>query len=465
MTDAILNHIKNLISAQTGLSLREQEEEPLRDIVRGRMSALKLSSLEEYYELLSTGENSRREQEQLAILLTTGETYFFRDSGQFTLLKDKILPELIELRKSVCTLRIWSAACSSGEEAYSLAMLLDELLNDQSRWSIMILGSDVNDLALDKARHGAYSEWSFRATDDARRQCYFQRHGNAWVLDRRIRDRVTFRNVNMLADTFPNAASELIEMDLILCRNLFIYMLPGMVSRVTDKLTETLAEGGYLLTGHGELYAHHLGKLRTRIFPESIVYQKVSDPISPPFFPFQPACLPPRASGNLIPDAKTEKVTPPPIAPEEPVAAKETGIACKDAGSDAMQQAWTYANQGQPEKAASCCREMIAANPLDAEPYYLSALLAQERGDTGEAKVLLKKTIYLLPTFAAAYLELGDLYERENNGVQAIKMRTTALGLLKDLPPDLPVKLYGDSTAQEILEYVQQLIKLPDNTS
>jgi chemotaxis protein methyltransferase CheR len=451
--------------------LREQEEGPLRDIVRGRMSALKLSRPEEYYELLSTGENSRSEQEQLAILLTTGETYFFRDSGQFALLRDKILPKLIERRKSVRTLRIWSAACSSGEEAYSLAMLLDEVLSDQSRWNIMILGTDVNDLALDKARHAAYTEWSFRATDDAHRQRYFQRHGNAWVLDRRIRERVTFRNVNMLADTFPNAASELIEMDLILCRNLFIYMLPGMVSRVTDKLTETLAEGGYLLTGHGELYAHHLGKLRTRIFPESIIYQKVSAPVLPLSFPSQPACLPARVGGKLIPDVKTKQVPPFSIAPEELFSPKELaapieyGMACKIAGSDGMQQAWKYANQGQREKAASCCREMIAANPMDAEPYYLSALLAQERGDIEEAKIQLKKTIYLFPGFVAAYLELGDLYERENNGTQARKMRTTALELMKALPPGEPVRLYGDSTAREIMEYVQQLIKLPANTA
>ncbi|HET7831803.1 MAG TPA: CheR family methyltransferase [Gallionella sp.] len=403
------------------------------------------------------------------IHLTTGETYFFRDSGQFELLRKTILPELIERRQSVRTLRIWSAACSSGEEAYSLAMLLDEVLSDQSGWNILLLGSDVNECALEKARHAVYTEWSFRSMDDSHRRRYFRRHGGGWALDHRIRERVTFRMVNMLADPFPDAGSGLIEMDLILCRNLFIYLQPAMVSKVVDKLTETLAEQGYLLTGHGELYAHHPGKLQSRIFPESIIYQKVSEPVLAPFVPAGPTRLPQWQQDRTETETRAKPAAVSRHVHRGPVIAKEAAKKGKPASdktvSDEMQQAWEFANQGQWEKAAASCTAMINAYPLDAEPYYLSALLAQERGDVGEAITLLKKSIYLAPEFVAAYLELGDIYERERNIPQATKMRSTALELLKKLPPDELIKPYGAFTVKEILEYLEQLINSPSPAS
>lgn len=183
-------------------------------------------------------------------------------------------------------MRIWCAACSSGEEAYSLVILLNELMPDQSQWNVFILGTDINHSAIEKACQGIYTEWSFRNMSNELRQRYFQQRKNTWVLDDAIRNRVTFRHGDLVADEFPDYASELHDMDLILCRNTFIYMAPPVVSRIADKFAETLAEGGILITGHGELYAHHLGKLRARVFPESIVYQKLS----------APSCLPAMAA-------------------------------------------------------------------------------------------------------------------------------------------------------------------------
>ncbi len=109
--------------------------------------------------------------------------------------------------------------------------------------------------------------------------------------------------------------------------------------------------------------------------------------------------------------------------------------------------------------AAKSCREMIARNPLNAEPHYLMALLAQERGDFAEAKDLLKKVIYLAPSFIAAYLDLGDLYAREGEKERAVKMRSTARDLLKSLSGDEQIKLYGASTVNEVLQYVDHLLK------
>jgi chemotaxis protein methyltransferase CheR len=441
--EALPGQIRTLIANQIGLLVREQGDALLRKVVAERVQALHLSGAEQYFQFLKSDADLRHEREALAISLTTGETYFFRDSGQHVLLKNRIFPEFLERRKIERTLRIWCAACASGEEAYSLAILLDELMDQsQSQWTIFILGTDINHSAIDKAQQGIYTEWSFRNMSDERRRRYFHRHKNSWVLDDAIRSRVIFHSGDLVADEFPDDASDLYNMDLILCRNTFIYMPPLTVSRIINKFTETLVEGGVLITGHGELYAHPLGKLRAKVFPESIVYQKVTPPL------FSPA---PEKTAALSPVIQKTNVVATPPPPSSVEISNETVIS-------EMQQAWQYANQGQRERAVKSCVEMAAKNPLAAEPYYLLALLAQERGEFAEAKELLKKVMYLDHSFIAAYLDLGDLYEREGDSVRANKMRTTAHDLLKALSGDEQVKFYGDSSVNAVLQYIEHLL-------
>ncbi len=456
MEEALLKSIRELIASRIGMLVREQDVDLLRKVVAERMRVLHFSSAEQYMELLSSFADIRSEREELAILLTTGETYFFRDSGQHALLKDRLLPELLERRNLDRSLRIWSAACSSGEEAYSLAILLDELMPEQSQWDILILGTDINRHAIDKARRAAYTEWSFRGMSDERRKRYFHHHKDSWSLDDSIRSRVTFRTSDLVADPFPDQAAGLHDMDLILCRNTFIYMAPHIVSRIADKFGETLADGGMLITGHGELYAHHLGKLRTRVFPESIIYHKTSAPF---FAQTQVPPIAPRMA-ELVrawPAARLTAVPKP--APVAPVARPRFAPAEKQQAVTEMQQAWQYANQGQRDLAAKYCVEMITKNPLNAEPHYLLALLAQERAEAAEAKGMLKKVIYLDPSFIAAYLDLGDLYAQENDETRATKMRSTARDLLRALPGNDLVRFYGESTANALLQYVEHLLK------
>jgi len=183
MEEALLKQTRDLIASRTGLLMRDQDDAMLHKVVAERVKVLNLSGVEQYCQLLESDAYIRHEREEIATHLTTGETYFFRDSGQHVLLQNRILPELIERRKLKRTLRVWCAACSSGEEAYSLAILLDELMADQSQWDILILGTDINHSAIEKARQGIYTEWSFRGMSDERRQRYFHRHKDTWVLD------------------------------------------------------------------------------------------------------------------------------------------------------------------------------------------------------------------------------------------------------------------------------------------
>lgn len=455
MEEPLLNRARNLIADRTGLLVRELDEGLLARVVAERVSSLKLSSVEQYCQLLASDADLRHEREALAAPLTTGETYFFRDSGQQALLQNGILPELIERRKTGRALRIWSAACSTGEEAYSLAILLDELMAEPRQWNILILGTDINRHAIEKARRGVYTKWSFRGMSDERRQRYFHRHKDVWTLDERIRGCVRFQEADLLSDESYGYAGELHDMDLILCRNTFIYMTPKVVSRIVDKLTETLVDGGILVTGHGELYAHHLGQLRTRVFPESIVYQKVLSPYvpSPPVSNVEAPCSAPKKRTATVSAIRKARASAPVSIPQTTAVA-----AVQKKGAQEMERAWRYANQGQWAMATKACGEMIARDSLFADPHYLMALLAQERGDAAVAKSLLKKVIYLDPSFIAAYLDLGDLYAREGDDARAVRMRSVAHALLQKMPAGEVVRQYGPSTVDSILCYVEHLL-------
>ena len=159
MDDNLLQQFRRLISRKTGIFVRTEDLTALEKIISARMRLLGLSEPQDYLCLLSAETyESRYEWKELIIPLTIGESFFFRDKGQFAILKNRIMPELIEKAMSrgdpagrPC-LKIWSAGCSSGEEPYSLAILLDRLLPERKDWNISITRTDINEDALEKAR-------------------------------------------------------------------------------------------------------------------------------------------------------------------------------------------------------------------------------------------------------------------------------------------------------------------------
>ncbi|TSA00545.1 MAG: protein-glutamate O-methyltransferase CheR [Rhodocyclaceae bacterium] len=447
--------IEDVVRRTTGLQVRERDMAALSRWAAERARALALPTIERYGELLAEDSAvARRERELLTVKFTTGESYFFRDLGQFDLLAAKILPELIERRASKRKLRIWSAGCSTGEEAYSLAMLVDAMTPSLEGWEVLILGTDINSAALEKARRRVYREWSFRALDAERKQRYFDVHGDHWMIKESLRGRVDFRCLDLMGGRFPDPEAGLNEFDLILCRNVFIYLDVSAVSRITAKFAATLADDGYLLTGHNELFAHEVAPLRVRMFPQSAVFQKTSraavitglgEALATIPVPVV-AALPPPAIKPPAPRAASQgKPSPPPALPVE---------RC----DRLMQIAWREADSGMPDEASRSCREVIAINSLDPRPYFLLAQLAQERGDVPEAKILLNKVIYLDQTFVAAYLELGNLLAQSGDDTRARHMYKTVRTALERLPPQTVIAPYAESTATDILAYVDRLL-------
>jgi chemotaxis protein methyltransferase CheR len=263
-----------LIAQQTGLEIRERDQADLSEKIFLRMKAINILFPEEYYKFLRYNTiQSYQEWQRLVLLLTNLESYFFRDQEQFSLLRDRILPELIQSKEHNKTLRICSAGCSTGEEPLSIAILLKELIPDLEQWNLMILGVDINQEALKKARQGIYTPWSLRSIDPEIMQRYFLHINNQYHLDLQIKQMVKFKYINLVKDSF-NEHDEMRDMDLIICRNVFIYFEASAITKILDKFNQILQASGYLITGHTELCGQDLSHFETKLFPESLVYIK-----------------------------------------------------------------------------------------------------------------------------------------------------------------------------------------------
>ncbi|MBF0186708.1 MAG: protein-glutamate O-methyltransferase CheR [Magnetococcales bacterium] len=282
MTPPELDAFFTLVTEKTGLVTQPEDRITLQEKIRQRMTSLHLSSLTHYTTLLKCDDiTSRKEWRELVLLLTTGESYFFRDSGQITLLRTRILPELIQSRQHDRTLNIWSAGCSTGEEPYTLAIILDQLLPFWDEWQVTILGTDINEASLEKACSGHYSPWSFRKVPPAIINRFFNKEKSGdYTLETRIRQMVTFKKMNLIEDALPDPLLSTMGLDLIVCRNVFIYFDQETVQKLVGKFSGYLRPNGYLMTGHAELSTKEPAGLLSRIHPESVIYQKPSGILS-----------------------------------------------------------------------------------------------------------------------------------------------------------------------------------------
>jgi chemotaxis protein methyltransferase CheR len=278
LNKGLIEAFVRLIAKHTGLEIRERDKAALSEKIVLRMKDIKLDIPDTYYQLLkSSTSESHQEWKNFINLLTNSESYFFRDKDQFNLLRNHIFPELIQRKQDSKNIRICSAGCSSGEEPYSLAILLTELLPNPQEWNLKIVGIDINQEALHKAELGVYRPWSFRRVEEEVVQQYFQLINHQYHINSSIKQMVKFQSFNLFKEVFPRPGSEIQDLDLILCRNVFIYFEPSAIAKVLEKFYNALQPLGYLLTGHAELSGQNLSQFQTKVFPESVVYQKIID--------------------------------------------------------------------------------------------------------------------------------------------------------------------------------------------
>ena len=224
-----------LIQMRTGIRVGENRREILTQALKEGLESVKCTGLHQFFSCLQDAQTDSEVWNNLVRKITVGETYFFRDSDTIEALRRYILPDLIARHQTDRTLRLWSAGCATGEEPYTLAILLRQILSDIDRWKILILATDINRQFLSQAIAGRYRAWSFRETDPATQSTYFTRDGDTFTLEPAVREMVTFAYHNMADDNYPSPTNQTSNLDLILCRNVTIYLPTSLIHDIANR--------------------------------------------------------------------------------------------------------------------------------------------------------------------------------------------------------------------------------------
>jgi chemotaxis protein methyltransferase CheR len=393
---------------------------------------------------------------QLVAAVATNETYFFRTAAHFTALKDYLVPELIEKKRGegARTLRIWSAGCSTGEEAYSIAILLVEHFPELLSWDLKILATDIDVDALASASEAVYRPWSFRGVGpELMRKYWRELDGERYRVAEPVRSLVTFEAHNLFTDGYPFPANGTREIDVIFCRNVTIYFRPQTIRRVVEKFHDFLGDGGFLVTGAAEYSRDAYRDLEARVFPDSVVYQKPAPrPAAPKSFPL-PLIWPepPRRAARRRETPHGNNLLPPKPAETDAVdqAMELIGGGEIDAALVLLAEAAEKsprdaripsligrlaADRQHLSEAGYWLGRALALDPLNLWAHYFMALLWIEENKLDEALGALKKTIYIDPNFALGHFYLGRIHKAQGRSAQARKSFAVAKHVLAASP-------------------------------
>lgn len=493
LTETRWCRLSEFVAETTGLHFPRERRADLQRGLAGAARELGFEDVAAFAEWLLSTPLTTAQLQALAGHLTVGETYFFREKNTFDVLANHILPELTRLRRGrEQRLRFWSAGCCTGEEPYSLAILLHQVIPDLSNWHVTILATDINTRFLRRATAGSYGEWSFRDVPAGVRERYFRRTGAGhYALLPEIRKLVTFEYLNLVEDVYPSLATDTNAMDVILCRNALMYFTPAQMRKVVCNFHRALVEGGWLVVSPSEA-SHALFPQFTAVnFPGVILYRKDGATSRPErsrmpavygqtdeFLATAPEAAPPWAPPDVLPvEVPARRPTEEPAradASQTPFAAAETLYRQGRYGEAAALLASmdrhaaeppvfsllarALANQGQLAEALAWCERWIAADKLDPAAHYLHAVVLLERGDSERARSSLQRAVYLNPDLALAHFALGNLARSRGRIEEAEKHFANALRLLDRYQPSEILPESDGLTAGRLAETITAMM-------
>jgi chemotaxis protein methyltransferase CheR len=482
---ADLERFRSIVAVRLGLQFDDGKKELLADVLRQRLRADGRPAATYLASVSSSGTNGREELRALAAHLTVTETYFFRDSNQFHALTGSALPQAIRVHAADRRLRLLSAGCASGEEAYSLAILLRERFPELSSWQIEILGLDLNPAMIAKARKARYTKWSLRDTPDALRDKYFGSDGAEYALDEGIHRMASFEERNLAVGDLAG----LNAFDIILCRNMIMYLVPEAAQSAIRALTQALAPEGVLFLGYAETLrglSHDFHLLHTH---EAFYYQKRPEAGQPPPSSSEAqrslAATPlvdladiawvdavRRASErieSLSRDCTARTEPAPKVAGRAPVelgflfellrqerfreALEALGKLPPETGRDPdiqILRAGLLTHCGDLEAAEAVCRQILSVDDLNAGAHYLTALCREHVGDVQAAMEHDRAAIYLDGAFAMPHLHIGRIAKRQADWITARRELEHAEMLLSREDPSR-ILLFGGGFSREAL--------------
>jgi len=456
LPETLLAPLRRAIASATGLDFSRESAADFTRRIAAAAQASGERDVETYARRLLAGV-IRDHVEELARHLTVGETYFFREPAAFRALEQHVLPRLLRSRQAGRKLRIWSAGCCTGEEAYSIAILLDRLMPGQGGWDVTLLATDINPSFLERAAEGVYGEWSFRGAPSWMKARYFteREEGQFQVVDR-IRDRVAFSCLNLADDVYPRLVGTTGAMDIIFCRNVLMYFTQQQIDRVIARLHRCLADGGWLLVSPAETAFRPFSGFVQEIVDDAILYRKSShsgEQLPPHATPAAVAL--PASAGRKFPKAlPLERHARNPVVRQADAPATPPTARVRNTLVDAAR---TSANDGRLAEAAEWCDQAIAGDKLNAATHYLSALIALERDQSSRAVQSLTRALYLDPAFVLAHFALGNVRLGQGRRADAERHFLNALALLEGRPRDDVLPESDGLTAGRLGEIIEAL--------
>ena len=492
VSETLLTNLGDFVGSRLGLLF---PRERWNDLERGARAASRecafKDDVERFIERVLSSDLTQRELETLASHLTVGETYFFREKSSLEAFERQIVPELIRMRRGFGGhLRIWSAGCATGEEPYSLAIVLSRLIADLKEWKITILATDLNTRSLQKASEGIYTDWSFRDTPHWVKSTYFKANpGGRWAISPAIKKMVTFSYLNLVEDLYPSLLNSTNAMDVILCRNVLMYFSGEAVKKVIHGFHRSLADAGWLIVSPAETSQTLFTAFTSVSFAGATLYRKGANRpqmVTAPLFHAQDEVqVGNQATSLAIPNTESTWASSPdaslalPDTDRPPETLKAVPLyeqalegyqrGCyEDAAqivvallsrneNDARAMlllARVYANQGKLTAAITWCDKAIASDKMTACAHYLRATILQEQGLPEEAVRSLRRAVYVDPRFALGHFALGSLALGRGELKESEKHFENVLLLLASYGPEETVPESEGLSARRLREIV-----------
>lgn len=421
------------VEAQIGLSFTGAKRRQFQLALGKMAAALGHDSGDACAAWLLADEWDARRSDLCARFLTIGETYFFREPRALDLVCDLARTHLARGERR--PLRIWSAACCTGEEPYSIAMALRRRVPRLAPGMVSILATDLNEAFLDFAREGRYRRWSFRRTDPADRGGFFRALDDGrFEIDPALRAQIRFAPLNLAADGYPAAASGTLGMDVIFCRNVLMYFGSEQIKAVIARLRASLVDGGWLVVNASEASSELFAGFTPVYHEDAVFFRKGAAPASaaPPRRATArpecravagPALRPQPAHARPAPAARAAFAGP--AVPPLPAAPQREAL---------MARVHALAEAGAQAEALQCLRRAVEADPLSAPLQQDAALFALEQGDRALARVAVKRLLYLDPDSAMAHYLAALVEDAAGRRAQARRLLQDGRRLLAARP-------------------------------
>jgi len=490
VSETLLAKLGDFVGSRLGLHF---PRERWNDLERGARAASRecafQDDVERFIGRMLSSALTQSELETLASHLTVGETYFFREKNSLEVFEQQIVPELIRTRRGFGGhLRIWSAGCATGEEPYSLAIVLSRMIADLKEWKITILATDLNTRSLQKASEGIYTDWSFRDTPQWVKSTYFKANpGGRWAISPAIKKMVTFSYLNLVEDLYPSLLNCTNAMDVILCRNVLMYFTGEAVKKVIHGFQRSLTDAGWLIVSPAETSQTLFTAFTSVSFAGATLYRRGTNPqmATAPFSHTQDEVQGDQATNLAIPGSESTWASSPDASlalpdidrpPETLKAAPlyEQALEAYQRGcyEDAAQiviallsrtendaramllLARVYANQGKLAAAITWCDKAIASDKMTACAHYLRATILQEQGLPEEAVRSLRRAVYVDPRFALGHFALGTLALGRGELKESEKHFENVLLLLASYGPEETVPESEGLSARRLTEIV-----------